>query len=137
MVAAMVHRSNVIHIRCGAHIINIIVTAGITHKSFKPTLAKLHKLNMKIHGSDSLLTYLSNQTKINGESDLKPIIPVPTRWNSEHDSMGRAFELKKSFDATATYLIKEKKASDIEMLTEEEWNNVESIIKMLEPFKQG
>jgi hypothetical protein len=80
----------IIHVRCGAHILHRIVTAGL--ESENQAIAEIRDSVASIRASPRLLARLDDLQK--GRAKLRPILDVRTRWNSTFDMLKRALELK-------------------------------------------
>ena len=69
--------------------------------------------------------------------DLKPILDVPTRWNSTADMLERALKLKDGLIGFFCSYDSVKKSSDERISLEPEcWGTFERILDYLAPFKQ-
>jgi hypothetical protein len=64
-----------------------------------------------------------------------PIIDVRTRWNSTYDMLVRAFE-QRYIVSDVVYANKDDKLIKL-LLKESEWNVVNQLIKVLQPFKEA
>ncbi|GBC30168.2 zinc finger BED domain-containing protein RICESLEEPER 2-like [Rhizophagus irregularis DAOM 181602=DAOM 197198] len=80
------------HIRCFAHSINLSVKEALS--CLDGEISLLRELIVKIRASSLRREKLSNACKNNDINDLKPILDVPTRWNSTFDMIKRALQLK-------------------------------------------
>jgi len=64
---------------------------------------------------------------------LKPILDVPTRWNSTYEMCARALVLRIVLDAISR--------TDLDLrqyiLSEEDWEKIELLVSILAPFKEG
>ena len=61
---------------------------------FLKILLQLRELIVKIRASPLRREKLSNACKNNDINDLKPILDVPTRWNSTFEMIKRALQLR-------------------------------------------
>ena len=75
------------HNRCAAHIINLVVKAGL--KYFDTSIIKLRKFVIKIRNSPLLLNDLKSICSIKNKNFLVPIQDIDTRWNSMYKMIER------------------------------------------------
>lgn len=69
--------------------------------------------------------------------DLKPILDVPTRWNSTADMLDRALKLKDGLIAFFCSYDSSKKSSDEPLsLSPESWTEFQRILSYLVPFRK-
>jgi len=76
--------------------------------------------------------------KICDEKNVKylvPIIDVSTRWNSTYDMLVRAFE-QRNIMSDVLYANKDDTLIKL-LLKESDWNCVDHLIKVLQPFKEA
>ena len=87
---------DIFHIRCAAHVLNLIV--GILYHSsvLKQSISKIRDACKLVRGSSKLAQKMKQYTAINNENDIKIILDCEIRWNSTYDMLKVAFQLKKS-----------------------------------------
>ena len=66
---------------------------------------------------------------------LVPIIDVCTRWNSTYDMLVSAFE-QRDIVSDVMYASKDNRLIEL-LLTESDWDGVNQLIKVLQPFKEA
>ncbi|KAJ1693060.1 hypothetical protein LUZ63_009758 [Rhynchospora breviuscula] len=114
------------HMRCSAHILNLIVQEGM--KIIPSALKNIRELMRHIASSGSRLQVLNT---ILSEMNLSPkkglTLDCPTRWNSTYVMIKEALALK---EALMRYL----DASSMNGPTVEEWKDAEDMAGFLEPF---
>ncbi|KAH9601923.1 hypothetical protein KSS87_014752 [Heliosperma pusillum] len=117
------------HIRCCAHILNLIVKNGL--EVIKGSIHKVREAVRYIDGSDGRIEkFYDCAKKLNMSVSFKLWMDVPTRWNSTYIMLDRALKYKDaldnyfgSIDGTSTYVL------DIN-----EWEKVKKVCHLLEPF---
>src|SRR6185437_11074279 len=71
--------------------------------------------------------------QINNINALKPIIDVPTRWNSTCEMIERALKLQSVLDAFA----RAERDLNHYILNKSEWNKLGQLVGILKPFKEA
>lgn len=127
------------HIRCLAHIINLVVQAlvqslNVDAKSpFKCTLDKIRELAKATRlGSKKPASFRRSCQ----ETDLNPLripLDVAVRWNSTYHMLEKAVYLRPALEAFCRLHSDTLKAYT---LTENEWNIAESVFMLLTPFQR-
>ena len=84
------------HYRCVAHILNLIVMAGLN--IIKNPIKKLRNLIKLLRKSTKLLEELENLAKADKKTFLRPIMDCKTRWNSTFKMINRACILKEHIE---------------------------------------
>ena len=116
------------HIRCAAHILNLIVKDGL--KAIDPAV-KLVRDNVKyIDSSEArMIRFRDFVSQLEKPSSLKLWLDVVTRWNSTYLMLKRALDNRVAvnrFGSTEPdYTLK---------LTDREWESVENMASILQPF---
>ena len=126
------------HIRCFAHVLNLGVQAALT--VLKDELASLRLVIKKVRSSpQSFQKFKELQvTLLQNEMPLKPILDVPTRWNSTAEMLDRALKLKSALVAFCSIFDSGKKASEAPLsMPPDSWNNFERLLEYLVPFRKA
>ncbi|PRQ31405.1 putative ribonuclease H-like domain-containing protein [Rosa chinensis] len=89
-----------LHVRCLAHILNLIVKSGL--RMMDKSVASIRNAVRYVRSSSARLDVFK-QCVINEQLDCKKvcILDVPTRWNSTFLMLDVALELRKAFDRMA------------------------------------
>ena len=119
------------HYRCVAHILNIIVTAGLN--AIKVPIKKLRKLIKMIRKSTKMLEELENLAKIDHQNFLRPVLDCKTRWNSTYNMLNRACILKEKIQMLA---VKYNTLNSF-LPTLTEWELFNDLDQFLEPFNKA
>jgi hypothetical protein len=91
------NNSNIIHLRCAAHVLNIGVKAGLEHIS--DSVQKARRFAGKLRNSQTLLREMRKLAEGIEEPFLMPELDVPTRWNSTYSMLVRLKDIKGVTDA--------------------------------------
>ena len=101
----------------------------------KDALASLRLVIKEIRSSPQ---YFAKFKELQNGTNLKPILDVPTRWNSTADMLERALKLKDSLIAFSSVFDSGKKASEAPLsLPPDSWINFESFLEYLLPFRKA
>jgi len=122
------HNSTFIHYRCVAHILNLIVTAGLD--VIKEPIKKLRKLVKVIRKSAKMLEELE---RLSDKNFLTPIIDCKTRWNSTYKMINRVCILKENIQMLA---VKYPNLNDY-LPTQTEWELFHDLDQFLETFNKA
>ncbi|KAL2895914.1 putative AC transposase, partial [Bienertia sinuspersici] len=116
------------HVRCCAHILNLIVQSGM--QTIDVSVDKLRQLVLYIDASDIRKCKFDQYVKeMNVDFVGKLQYDVCTRWNSTYKMIKRCLEARKAIDLFAT------RESNFDYgLSTNEWEVVEFVCKFLEPF---
>lgn len=121
------------HIRCFAHVLNLGAQGAIN--VLKDDLTSLRLVIKKIRSSPQ---YFGKFKELQNGTDLKPILDVPTRWNSTADMLERALKLKDSLVAFSSVFDSGKKANEPPLsLPSDSWINFERLLEYLLPFRKA
>ncbi|PWA66909.1 zinc finger BED domain-containing protein RICESLEEPER 2 [Artemisia annua] len=84
-----------LHIRCMAHILNLIVKDGL--KTFNKEVSNISLAGKYIKHSSQRVTNFKESIEKTSTSKKFLVSECPTRWNSTHDMLNTAIELKEAF----------------------------------------
>ncbi|KAH9685707.1 BED-type domain-containing protein [Citrus sinensis] len=138
---AMILDGDCLHLRCCAHIVNLIVTEGL--KEMHDSIASIRNAIMYVRSSGLRLHKFKScveREKIENKGLLA--YDVPTRWNSTYTMLSRAIHFQKAFerleeeehDGPYMSFFNERKAEQIRPPTAEDWKNAEIFIQFLKFF---
>lgn len=138
---AMILDGDCLHLRCCAHIVNLIVTEGL--KEMHDSIASIRNAIMYVRSSGLRLHKFKScveREKIENKGLLA--YDVPTRWNSTYTMLSRAIHFQKAFerleeeehDGPYMSFFNERKAEQIRPPTAEDWKNAEIFIEFLKFF---
>ncbi|KAH9664790.1 BED-type domain-containing protein [Citrus sinensis] len=138
---AMILDGDCLHLRCCAHIVNLIVTEGL--KEMHDSIASIRNAIMYVRSSGLRLHKFKScveREKIENKGLLA--YDVPTRWNSTYTMLSRAIHFQKAFerleeeehDGPYMSFFNERKAEHIRPPTAEDWKNAEIFIEFLKFF---
>ena len=120
-----------IHYWCVAHILNIIVTAGLD--TIKVPIKKLRKLIKVIRKSAKMLEELKNLAKLDHQNFLHPVLDCKTLWNSTYSMLSWTCILKEKIQMLAIKNI----TLNPYLPTSEEWELFSDLEQFLEPFNKA
>jgi hypothetical protein len=123
-------------IRCACHILNLIVQFGYDDALMSDCNKKIWYYCKRVHGSSLIKQFLSDQTSITKEPDIKDELDVTIRWNSTYDIIRRALRLLRALTALSNHLVNENDSTE-SILNDQDWNTAKSTLFLLEPFNQG
>lgn len=116
------------HVRCGAHILNLIVQSGL--KMIEKCVNKIRENVKYVKGTKGrLIKFAECVAQLSLKSSKKLRQDVPTRWNSTYLMLDSALTYKLAF-----YQLQLVDSNFKDCATEEEWKTVEKIAKFLKPF---
>ena len=123
------YQIDIYHIRCAAHILNLIV--GILYNSvlMKNSILAVRNAIKDVRGSSKLEYKLKQYAHVNEEPDIKLILDCEIRWNSTFDMLQVALKLRKSLTELASNEI------SMDSIEDDDWKNVGIVVELLEPFK--
>ncbi|XP_028778035.1 zinc finger BED domain-containing protein RICESLEEPER 2-like [Neltuma alba] len=115
------------HVRCCAHILNLLVQDGLGR--IRDIIHNVRESVKYINYNDSRLKAFCDVVEQKRLKEKKLIIDCPTRWNSTYKMLSTALKFKVVFPA-----YKEREPHYNYAPSEEDWNKVEKICKLLEVF---
>jgi hypothetical protein len=116
------------HIRCCAHVLNIIVQDRI--KELGDSVTKIRESVKCVSGSEGRKIKFKDSVKYCGIESSKGLwLDVPTRWNSTFLMLERAIYYHRAFANLAR-----TDTNYLNYLSNEEWGRVEEICGILRPF---
>ena len=117
-----------LHVRCGAHILNLIVQAGL--KMIDGSVYKIRESVKYVRGSEGrMIKFAECIAQLSIKSGKKVCQDVPTRWNSTYLMLECALLYRRAFCQLQLIDTNFKTCP-----SQEEWNMVERIAKFLKPF---
>jgi len=123
--------NNFNHYRCIAHILNLVVFAGLN--LLEDSVKKLRKLIKTIRKSTKILEDLEQLAVLNEKTFLVPILDCKTRWNSTYQMIKRACLLYESINML---LIKHPSLNPY-MPDIKDWQIYEDLVVLLELFNDA
>ncbi len=123
-------------IRCACHILNLIVQIGYDDGSMSDCNRKIRYYCKRVHGSSLIKQFVSDQTTITKEPDIKVELDVTIRWNSTYNMIRTALRLPRALTALSNHLVNENDSTEL-ALNELDWETAKSTLFLLEPFNQG
>lgn len=117
------------HIRCCAHILNLIVKDGLD--VIKSCVSKVREAVKYVDGSEGRIDkFFDCAKKLSIPFSFGLWLDVPTRWNSTYLMLDRAYKYR---DALDNYF-EEIHGGGKYILSFEEWAKIEKICNLLQPF---
>jgi len=117
-----------LHIRCCAHILNILVQDGM--RIIHTAIDKIHELLKHIDSSPSRLQAFNSIANGKGLPSKHGIyLDIPTRWNSTYKMLREALVYKAVLNS---YALKYYEAAP----SEDEWEKAEAICEFLKAFEE-
>ncbi|KAM6564201.1 hypothetical protein CsatB_030096 [Cannabis sativa] len=129
-----------LHLRCCAHIVNLIVTDGLKEKN--ESIAAIRNAVKYVRSSPSRLLAFKECVKAE-DIECKGLLclDVPTRWNSTYLMLECALKFQKAFDRIKTdknyryYFTEEDNGKSKEgPPNEDDWENARIFVKFLKTF---
>lgn len=115
------------HVRCCAHILNLLVQDGIG--AIDDVIYNIRESVKFLKNSEARFMKLREIVKQLQLPARKLILDVPTRWNSTFEMLSLALKFKDAF-----FIFKEREALYHNLPTEEEWSRVENVCQILYVF---
>uniref|UniRef100_A0A1J3ESW8 Putative AC transposase n=4 Tax=Noccaea caerulescens TaxID=107243 RepID=A0A1J3ESW8_NOCCA len=116
-----------VHVRCCAHILNLIVKEGL--ELAKDLLENIKESVIYVKSSQGRKEAFHACSAREGLKGAGLSLDVATRWNSTYEMLVRAVKFRKAFENLASY-----DPSYKSLPSEEEWNRGEKICDILKPF---
>lgn len=104
--------TDVVHIRCAAHILNLIAKECINDENFKKAIEKIRHFCKKIHCSSANQGDLKRFCEENSETYNKIVMDIEIRWNSTFDMLRSALKMKKSITFFSSYFTSRSQSSN-------------------------
>ncbi|KAH0645050.1 hypothetical protein KY284_032934 [Solanum tuberosum] len=131
-----------LHVRCMAHILNLIVQDGL--KEIGPSIKRVRQMVKYVRSSSTRTrNFLKCVEMQKIECDKMLSLDVPTRWNSTYlmldtaEKFEKAFERFDLYDGNFNYFLATDVCEDGSIagsIQYEDWANVRNITKFLEKF---
>ncbi|KAI1282001.1 putative AC transposase [Halotydeus destructor] len=118
------------HVRCLSHVLNLIVHKAIEDKN--PDIGRLREVMSFLRHPKQAQLLLETAETLN-QTAIKPLLDVPTRWNSTYDMIDRGLKLK----TCMRHLLDTHKDYQHLDLSETSWVNLELMSKFLEAFYEA
>ncbi|KAA8538472.1 hypothetical protein F0562_027982 [Nyssa sinensis] len=116
------------HVRCGAHILNLIVQAGL--KVIDEAVNKIRESVKYVRGSEGRkIKFAECIAQLSLSCSKKVCQDVPTRWNYTYLMIDGALMYRRAFDQLQLIDVHFKTCP-----SDDEWVKVENIAKFLKPF---
>ena len=84
------------HLRCAAHILNLVVKEGMQRAT--PSITKIRNFASHIRKSQPAFEELKRIFEMKGKPFLVPDLDVPTRWNSTYHMIMKSCEIREMTD---------------------------------------
>ena len=123
-------------LRCACHILNLIVQVGYDDALMSDCNNKIRYYCKRVHGSSLIKQFISDQTNITKEPDIKVELDVTIRWNSTYYMIRTALRLPRALTALSNHLVDENDSAE-SVLNDQDWETAKSTLFLLEPFNQG
>lgn len=130
----LVADGSLLHQRCCAHILNLIVSDGL--KMVKHIVSKVRECSKWIHSSQARQQNFEDAIVgccVELVSRQRPVLDVPTRWNSVYLMLVSTILYKNVFGRLA---LRDSNFEQI-MPSDEDWRNAKVICDFLKPFYDG
>lgn len=126
---ALLLKGELFHIRCAAHVLNLIVQDGL--KAILPVLVNVRETVKYVKASTSRkekFQFISEQVNA---PDISLVSDVPTRWNSTYDMLEIAIKFRHAF-----VRLKERDSSYKFCPSNDDWSHVTILMDCLKVFKE-
>ena len=118
------------HYRCMAHILNLVVKAGLETDSISILIKKLRIFISTVRNSPKQMDKLKDYFKIESIPFKAPLPDIVTRWNYTYYMLERAIEIKPFLNHLVTNL----PVLTNNWPTSEEWSILNDLLDLLTPF---
>ncbi|CAG8645620.1 9267_t:CDS:2, partial [Paraglomus occultum] len=115
------------HLRCAAHILNLVVKEGMQRAA--PSITKIRNFTSHIRKSQPAFEELKRIFEMKGKPFLVPELDVPTRWNSTYNMIIKSREIREMTDI----LVASTKSMKSMYLTDEDWVEIDLPSFYLDP----
>ncbi|XP_061359781.1 zinc finger BED domain-containing protein RICESLEEPER 2-like [Gastrolobium bilobum] len=123
----LVLNGNIFHVRCCAHILNLLVQHGLSH--IKDIIENVRESVKFVNQSDLRLKTFCDIVKQMRVKERKLVIDCPTKWNSTCEMLSTALIFKDVFPE-----YKEREPYYKYLPSAEEWIKVDKVCNLLEVF---
>ncbi|KAJ1700660.1 hypothetical protein LUZ63_000439 [Rhynchospora breviuscula] len=118
---------NLFHVRCGAHILNLIVQEGLD--SLKGVIHSVRETVKYVRSSQARIERFEKVSQQVRAPQTKLFLDVPTRWNSTYLMLVNALKFREAFSRLAVLDRDYKHAP-----SDEDWSNVDVVSECLQIF---
>ena len=122
--------SNFQHYRCTAHILNLVVKAGIEINNTLLPIKKLRIFISTVRNSPKQMDKLKEYFRIENIPFKTPLPDIVTRWNYTYHMIERAIEIKPLLN----HLVENLPILTNNWPTSEEWSILNELLDLLAPF---
>ena len=122
--------SNFQHYRCTAHILNLVVKAGIEINNTLLPIKKLRIFISTVRNSPKQMDKLKEYFRIEDIPFKTPLPDIVTRWNYTYHMIERAIEIKPLLN----HLVENLPILTNNWPTSEEWSILNELLDLLAPF---
>ncbi|KAI0531206.1 hypothetical protein KFK09_000759 [Dendrobium nobile] len=120
----------IFHVRCCAHILNLMVKDGI--KSIEFVVEKIRDTISFLNASEGRLLRFADVVHQLHLPTRKLIMDCPTRWNSTYNMLTVALQLREAFTSYS-----EREVTYHNSPTEDEWTKIEKVCEVLGYFNEA
>ena len=119
--------SGIKHVKCMAHTLNLATQKCLAINQFSRVCGKVRRIVSYLHKSTTVASLL-RKTLVQLElPSLKPVIDVPTRWNSTLEMLERYAQLRPAISVVLSNPIAKNQCANV---TEDETAIIEALIKV-------
>jgi hypothetical protein len=118
------------HYRCTAHVLNLIVKAGLETNHISILIKKLRVFISTIRNSSKQMDKLKDYFRLENVPFKTPLPDIVTRWNYTYYMLERAIEIKPFLN----HLVTNFPALTTNWPTNEEWLVLNNLLDLLAPF---
>jgi hypothetical protein len=129
--SALLMNGEFFHVRCAAHIINLVVKDGL--KNISPAISKIRDSVRYTKSTPSRKQSFKDAIKhINMAKKALPSVDVPTRWNSTFKMLQSALPYEEAFERLSI-----EDANYTDCPTSEQWDKIKTMQEFLMIFDSG